>query len=122
MAGTFVVWLLDERRATLERLVADRADEIVAHPFIAALVLFVAALPLLGVAIYLFRTGTAILRCRRFPPPGMDVVRDTPILTGRAAILRGRVVLAAAAAIVAASLGITLTLWWVIHSLGPTAG
>lgn len=39
-------------------------------------------------------TAVRILRGRRFPPRGMKVIRDTPIVTGRRATLRGVVGLA----------------------------
>jgi hypothetical protein len=47
------------------------------------------SVPLLGFAIYLWSLGTKVLQGREFPPPGYRVVRDTPVITGEAAVVRG---------------------------------
>ena len=69
-------------------------------------------------AVYLWSVGTRILRAGEFPPPGVRVIRDTPILSGAAAVARGRgfKALAAALAVAAAILGIFL--WRVASWLG----
>jgi hypothetical protein len=47
--------------------------------------------PLFGVSAYLWSLGGRMIRIQRFPLPGHRVVRETPILEGRAALARGRV-------------------------------
>src|SRR5215468_8517262 len=46
--------------------------------------------PLLALAVYLWALGGRVVRAREFPPPGLRVIRDTPIVTGERAVLRGR--------------------------------
>ncbi len=46
--------------------------------------------PLLGFAWYLWSLGRRTVRAGRYPPPGLRVTRDTPVLTGQAARRRGR--------------------------------
>lgn len=82
----------------------------------ARLVLFLAAAllsaPLVAFAGYLWLLGSRILGSGEFPPPGYRVLRDTPVSTGRSAVLRGRglEVLAVCLAIAAALLW--LLLWY----------
>ena len=46
--------------------------------------------PLLALAAYLWSLGGKVVRAREFPPPGLRVIRDTPIVTGERAVSRGR--------------------------------
>ena len=75
--------------------------------------------PLLGLAVYLWIFGNRVIRAQRFPLPGSFVVRDTPVLRDRAAIRRGRVFEAFAAAFFVAAFGLLFALWQ-LWSLLPT--
>ena len=55
--------------------------------FLSAVVL---SAPLVAFAVYLWSLGAKVLRARQFPPPGYRVIRDTPVIGGQAAVLRGR--------------------------------
>jgi len=46
--------------------------------------------PLLGLAAYVWHLGRRVLRAERYPPPGLRVIHDTPVVTGPAARRRGR--------------------------------
>ena len=46
------------------------------------------AVPLFGLAFWLYRFATRIRRAGRFPPPGVSVVRDTRVAFGSAAVRR----------------------------------
>ena len=46
--------------------------------------------PVLVLAAYFWRLGRRSIRNERSPPPGLRLLRDTPILTGEAAARRGR--------------------------------
>jgi hypothetical protein len=77
--------------------------------------------PLLALAAYLWSLGDRVIRQRMFPPQGFRVIRDTPVITGEAAVSRGRVlqVFAAGCGIAFAVLG--LLLWWLTATLGGPA-
>lgn len=66
--------------------------------------------PLLGFGAYLWLVGMRIVHAERYPLPGAKVMRDTPVLSGDAARIRGRfaqalaVLLGVAAALLASSL------------------
>ena len=62
-------------------------------------------------AAYLWRLGGRVLRTQQFPPPGYRAIRDIPIVTGRAAMLRGQLFRILAACLGVASLFLWLTLW-----------
>jgi hypothetical protein len=49
-----------------------------------------ADLPLVLGAAYFWRLGSLTIATGRFPPPGTAVLRATPVLTGEAALRRGR--------------------------------
>ena len=66
--------------------------------------------PLLALAAYLWSLGGKVVRAREFPPPGLLVIRDTPIVTGERAVSRGRLlkVLALGCCIACAVLAVLL--------------
>ncbi len=74
--------------------------------------------PLLGLAVYLWFSGSRVIRAQRFPLPDSLVARDTPVLRDRAAIRRGRLFEAFAAAFFVAALGLLFALWR-LWSLSP---
>jgi hypothetical protein len=66
--------------------------------------------PLLAFAAYTWSLGERVLRAREFPPPGLRVIRDTPVITGEKAVSRGRLlkVLALVCGIISAVFGFLL--------------
>lgn len=72
--------------------------------------------PLLAFAAYLWSLGERVVRAREFPPPGLRLIRDTPVITGERAVSRGRLlkVLALGCGIASAMLGLLL---WRLGSL-----
>jgi len=72
-------WVLAEQEQSAQRL------RLV---FLSAVALLLA--PLLGFGAYLWSLGRRVIRASTFPPPGLRVIRDTPVISGEAAVLRGR--------------------------------
>jgi hypothetical protein len=93
-------WILAEPAASAQRVK-------VAFLLLAALVLA----PLLAFAAYLWSFGTKVLRASEFPPPGLRVVRDTPVITGEQAISRGRLFRVLALVCTIGSVVLGLLLW-----------
>jgi hypothetical protein len=77
--------------------------------------------PLAAFAAQLWRLGARILRLRQFPPPGYRVIRDTPVISGPAAIARGRAFKALALCLGVAAVLIWLLLWRLAGLLGVGA-
>ena len=46
--------------------------------------------PLVAFAVYFWSLGVKVLHTQQFPPPGARVIRDTPVIGGQAAVLRGQ--------------------------------
>ncbi|HSS66131.1 MAG TPA: hypothetical protein VLS27_17015 [Gammaproteobacteria bacterium] len=67
--------------------------------------------PLLGFAAWLWSLGGRTLRARAFPPPGLRVIRDTRVITGEAAMTRGRRLKLLAAGFGIAGIAPVLLLW-----------
>ncbi|HXJ82626.1 MAG TPA: hypothetical protein VMS64_28555 [Candidatus Methylomirabilis sp.] len=65
--------------------------------------------PLVVWAVHLWSLGTKALRARQFPPPGYRVIRDTPVLGGRAALSRGRLLRG-----LSVGFGVTAVLLWLL--------
>ncbi len=79
------------------------------------------ALPLLGFALYFWAFGVKVMRARRFPLPGQRVIRDTPVLEGRAAFARGRRLKVLAVCLGVAGAAFWLMLWRLVGALGGHA-
>jgi hypothetical protein len=78
---------------------------------------FVFMLPLAGAALHLWSLGARVVRAARFPPPGLAVVRDTPVLTGEKAVVRGRLLRGLALVIGGSVAAVPLALAWIVRSL-----
>jgi hypothetical protein len=109
----------------LERYRIPLRDWVLANPGASAhrrqlvvLLLAVALFaPLLAFGAYLWSLGGKVARTREFPPRGVRVVRDTPVLTGDRAVSRGRLfqLLGLGCAIACAVMG--LLLWRLLSVL-----
>src|SRR5215468_4564944 len=67
--------------------------------------------PLVALAVYLWALGGKVVRTREFPPPGLRVIRDTPIVTGERAVSRGRLLKVLALGCGIASAALAVLLW-----------
>ena len=68
---------------------------------------FVVSAPVIAFAVFLWLLGARVLRAQQFPPPGFRVIRDTPVVGGRGATVRGHVI-----QILAVCLGGSAALLW----------
>jgi hypothetical protein len=127
VAAAFVGALLIE---AFERYQIPLRDWILAEPAKSAqrmqlIFLVLGALlsvPLLAFAAYLWSLSARVLRSQEYPPPGLRVMRDTPVIVGEAAIARARQLkgLALGCGIASALLG--LLLWRLASVLSTHAG
>ena len=98
----FLNWLLSDPALLFPRL--KRMLAVVAT---------MGALPLISFAVYLWVLGNRIIAARRFPLENQKVVRDTPILEGRSAVARGRILRALAGFFGLSSIAPCFLFWWV---------
>lgn len=116
------IGLLAERnQARLEEFFAEHADFLVNHPEVFALGFLVLMLPLFGIGIYFWRFGSTIVWAKRFPPPGVAVIRDTPVLYENAAVTRGRAFQAIAVVLISCGLAVPLIMLYIFRSLSNTS-
>ncbi len=85
--AVFIQRVLPWARGYLEALDYDTAFLVMK---ITIFVLFLGVLPF---AVYLLRLGQRIVESQQLPPPGTKVIRDTKIIRGAKAIMRGRIVI-----------------------------
>lgn len=64
--------------------------QLAQQPTFLFLVVFVLMLPLVGVAVHVYRLASRVVKSKRMPPPGQKVIKDTPIITGSKAVRQGR--------------------------------
>lgn len=89
VAGIVVIFAFESYRPELQRwLMEDPASRLTWA--LGGLALLTA--PLFFIVGHIWITGRTIVEGRRFPPPGRPVLRETPIVTGAAAVQRGRLV------------------------------
>lgn len=112
-------------------LVADRysvsvRDWILSDPeraparlrLVLALLGAAATAPLVAFAGYMWVLGARTVRARQFPPPGAGPLREVPVVAGDAALRRGRLLVALAAALALCCLLLLAMLWRLGASLG----
>lgn len=119
IAGTVVVVALEWRREDVQRWLLEHGSFLARHPELVAAGALALMLPLAGAAAYLWRLGTRIVRAERLPPPGVAVVRDTAVLTGRPAVARGRLLRLLAVLLGGAVIAGPTALAWIASSLRP---
>ena len=103
---SFEAWLISEPERFRERI------EIVIAGF------GVLALPVLLASVYLWCFGRRVVETQQFPPPNTVVTRDTRILTGPPALLRGRILESIAALTAIVAVGVPVVLWLLLGTLG----
>jgi hypothetical protein len=88
-----------------------------------ALMIVTAAIsaPPLAMAGWLWAIARRVLRAGRFPPPGQRVIRDTPVLTGADAVIRGRILQVLAVCLAAVCAVMWLMYWQLVSLLPDTA-
>jgi hypothetical protein len=119
--GIAVIVVASQLRPEFEAWV--RQDLCARLKLVIAVLTLITVGPVLGLAGYCWHLGQRILRAAQYPPPGLRVVRDTPIVTGDAARRRGRLVQWFAAVLGMAALLLAFFLWrlaYILPSTGAT--
>jgi hypothetical protein len=78
--------------------------------------------PLAACAVYLWALGRRVARAGRFPPPGMSVLRNTPVLVGPGARLRATLLEGLAVVLVVVAVLLALLLWSLVRFAEAGAG
>ncbi len=115
LLGTVLIAGFEHYRPELQAwLRRDPSASSTALAAVAALV----CLPLFAAAGWLLLYGSRIVSVEMYPPPGGKLFRDTRVLTGAAAIRRGRLLQVIGAVILAACF-VLLPLLWQLWAMVP---
>jgi len=81
--GAAAVWAVRHyQRQILELAEVDRAAAVAKAIQLTDLFAWVVGLSLMGIGLWAAWLGRRIHKAQQFPPPGMRVIRDTPVRTG----------------------------------------
>ena len=112
LAGLALVVVFESQLSALQRWITEDPEQMDDRLVLAVWGLALASVvPTLFLSAYLWRLGARVVHSGVFPPPGMRVVRDTPVLLGRAAVKRGRLLKALGLLAGAAGVGLVIVLW-----------
>lgn len=69
-----------------------------------------------------WHVGKRVRQALRFPPPGATVVRDTVILSGQAAVARGRLFQVFGVILILCAIALGVMAWFVLNMLRGVLG
>jgi hypothetical protein len=91
---------------------------LIQNPWLVSLVGLLMAAPVIAASVYLLVLGQRTVRAQRFPPPHCAVSRPTPILEGRRAQRRGRLIQLLSLLILAAASAVPFAFWSILRVVG----
>ncbi len=84
--------------------------------FLLVFISMMAGFPAVGIGTYFLYQGNQIRRARQYPSPGTRVLKDTPVLEGTPAIMRGQLIMGLGGFVVVSGLGLPLVALWLMDS------
>ncbi len=87
-------WVLPLTKAYIEQLEPETALRTLKATLV---VVFLTIVP---IALYILSFGRKVMQHERFPPPGVKVIRDTKIIEGQKARVRGRLLVVLSLALI----------------------
>jgi hypothetical protein len=90
-------------------------------PVVTFILSAIPTLPLAASGGWLWRFGSRVVNAGRFPPPGLRVVKDTPVFEGPTAVRRGQTLRAVGLALIVAALAGAVLLWRLLANLAGRA-
>lgn len=107
----FIRFLMKYLEHRIEYVGADKAVLIICY------VMIFVSLSTLPISLYLYTIGKKIRQAERFPPPGMTVIRDTPVITGTPAGKRGLILMMLAVVLLAVAAYLLAYAWVIFRTL-----
>ena len=117
LAGTVIgmaaIGLYTHYETEIHSWLENNIDWLAKNPRTVFLFGLVLVTPLLILSGYLFIYGRRTAKTGRMPPPKYAVVRDTRVMTGTQAVLRGRLVQVLSVFLLLASAAIPILFWYI---------
>ena len=118
IVGSLLIVVFETYRAQLyEWLLSDHEKLANRLRILIILTAGFGTITLFAFSVYLWSFGCKVSNYQRFPLPGQRVIRDTPILEGQAALMRGRVLKTLAVFLAVAGIMLCFVFWWLISIL-----
>lgn len=117
LAGSLLFLLFNQLVGSLNQWIADNAEFLVTHHYVAFLVILLPVAPVIALSIFLIRYAGKIVRSQRFPPPNTPVIRDIRVIEGQSAVTRGRIIQLLCWIILLAASTIPLLVWYIFYSV-----
>jgi len=103
----------------VEGWLKTNSELILSHPLILCATL---ALPLLVGAGWSWLLGCRIVASKKWPPPGMKVIKDTRVEIGDRAVRRGTAIRVLAGVLFAGACGMAIMIWLLVESVAKPTG
>ena len=114
LIGSLIIFFFEKQSDPLLNWFFSDSSQLVPRlKLFCTIVAIFGALLLIAFAVNLWFLGDRVIGARRFPLEGQKVVRDTPILEGRAAMARGRVYKILAGFFGLTAFALCFVFWWV---------
>lgn len=118
VAGALLIAGLDHYREALQDWLLDDPDRFRQRlTAVFLLFAFLLSTPLICLAGYVWLLGARAIKSERFPPPGLQVVRDTKVLRGHDAILRGRLLIVLGTCLGVCAAVLCLLFWQIVQAM-----
>jgi hypothetical protein len=101
-----------------EWLVSDPAETAFRARVVVCAAAFLLAAPLIAFTVYLWLLGVKVVRAQQYPPPGLRVIRDTPVISGPGAVTRGQAIQVVAVCLGLSAVVLCLFFWWLTSTAG----
>jgi hypothetical protein len=119
--GALVIGAFPQIRDSVHAwLLADPAETAFRAKLLICSAVFMVITPLVCFAAYIWLLGVRVMQAQQFPPPGLRVLHDTPVLSGAAAVTRGQFMQVIAVCLGVAAVVMCLFLWWLAWTPGGT--
>lgn len=73
--------------------------------------------PLFGFGYYAWQMGVKVISAKRFPPPGMKVIKDTVVIKGRRAVSRGRALQVCGVILWGTAIAFPIAFWQILGNI-----
>lgn len=121
LIGGFALWMaFEEWMVEVRSLPVDSAKQSLSMVFSMCISIMTVCVCIAGW--HCWRVGERVRHPMRFPPSNTSVVRDTTVLTGQAAVSRGRLLQVFGVILILCAIGLAVLSWLVLKMIHGVLG